>query len=350
MLVIELSARFNTKILFLFLFLILLPKNFGQVYPDKSVHKILKSGINLIIDQKYDEAEKLFDQLDKTRKDIPLGKIYLAAVHIAKAYDYEEPYDDQIITKYLEGAKKISERLLKADKKNIWNNYFYALTEGYIAYYDALRESWLQAFSTGLSSVSSFEDCLEIDNRFYESYIALGSYKFWKSKKTEFLNWLPFIDNEKELGIKYLQNAVKYSGYNSHLAIYSLIWIYIEQKDFDAAVKVAELALKDHPKSRIFKWGLARAYENIDPQKSIFLYNEILNSYPINLKSNKINEVTLKHIIAQQLVKVNKKEEAIKICDEILSIDGYSKYELDKLNERLERVSSLKQELEKRDF
>ncbi|MCK7524853.1 MAG: hypothetical protein MZV64_48230 [Ignavibacteriales bacterium] len=78
MLVIELSARFNTKILFYFLLLIFFPKNFGQVYPDKSVHKILKSGINLIIDQKYDEAEKLFDQLDKTRKDIPLGKIYLS--------------------------------------------------------------------------------------------------------------------------------------------------------------------------------------------------------------------------------------------------------------------------------
>lgn len=348
MLVIELSAHFNTKILFLFLLLILFPKNFGQVYPDKSVHKILKSGINLIIDQKYDEAEKLFDQLDKTRKDIPLGKIYLAAVHIAKAYDYEEPYNHEIITKYLEGAKRISDRLIKNDDKNIWNNYFFALTEGYIAYYDALRESWLQSFSTGLSSVSSFEDCLEIDNKFYESYIALGSYKFWKSKKTEFLNWLPFIDDEKEIGIKYLQNAVTYSGYNSHLAIHSLIWIYIEQKDFEEAIKVAQLALKNHPQSRIFKWGLARSYESIDPKKSILLYNEILRSYPSSIKSNKINEVTLKHIIAQQLVKINKKEEAIKICDEILSVSGYSKYELDKLNDRLERVRSLKLDLEKR--
>lgn len=348
MLVIELLARSNNKIILLFLFIFFFPKNFGQVYPDNSVHKILRSGINLIIDQKYDQAEKLFDQLDKTRKDIPLGKIYLAAVNIAKAYDYEKPYDHEIITKHLEGAKKISERLLKADKKNIWNNYFYALTEGYIAYYDALRGSWLQAFSTGLSSVSSFEDCIEMDDKFYESYIAIGSYKFWKSKKTEFINWLPFIEDEKELGIKYLQNAIKYSGYNSHLAIHSLIWIYIEQKDFEQAIQVAQLALRHHPQSRIFKWGLARSYENIDPVKSISLYQEILNSYPSSLKSNKINEVTLKHIIAQQLVKINKIEEAIKICDEILSINSYSKYELDKLNNRLERVDSLKKELENR--
>lgn len=345
MLVTERLVLFNQKILLLFLFVIFFQKNFGQVYPDKSVHKILKSGINLIIDQKYNEAEKLFKQLDQTRKDIPLGKIYLAAVHIAKAYDYEEPYDDILITKNLEGAKKISERLFKNDEKNIWNNYFFALTEGYIAYYDALRENWLQAFSTGLNSVSGFEDCLEIDKNFHESLIAIGSYKFWKSKKTEFINWLPFVEDEKELGIKYLQNAIKYSGYNSHLAIHSLIWIYIEQKDFDKAVKVAEMALKEHPDSRIFKWGLARAYENIDPPKSVVLYKEILKSYPTNLKSNKINEVTIKHIIAQQLAKINKIAEASIICDEILSIKGYSKYELDKISSRLKRVKSLREEL-----
>ena len=80
MLVTERSALFNKKFLLLFLIIIFFQKNYGQVYPDKSIHKILKSGINLIIDQKYDEAEKLFKQLDKTRKDIPLGKIYLAAV------------------------------------------------------------------------------------------------------------------------------------------------------------------------------------------------------------------------------------------------------------------------------
>ncbi|MBK7629650.1 MAG: tetratricopeptide repeat protein [Ignavibacteriales bacterium] len=342
---IELSARFNKKNIFLFFLFIFLQNNFGQVYPDKTVHKILKSGINLIINQKYDEAEKLFDQLDKTRKDIPLGKIYLAAVHISKSYDYQEPYDDDLIIKYLEGAKKISERLLHNDPKNIWNNYFLALTEGYIAYYDALRESWLQAFSTGLSSVSGFEDCLEIDEKFYESLIAIGSFKFWKSNKTEFINWLPFIDDEKDLGIKYLQNAIKYSGYNSHLAIHSLIWIYVEQKDFEAAEKVAELALKNYPNSRIFKWGLARAYEEIDPAKSITLYKEILKSYPKNLNSNKINEVTLKHIIAQQLVKIEKQNEALKICDEILTITDYSKFEFDNVKDRLERVRTLKKEL-----
>ena len=84
------------------------------------------------------------------------------------------------------------------------------------------------------------------------------------------------------------------------MAVHSLIWIYIEQEQYQDAIKIAETALKENPTSRVFKWGLARAYEDIKPQRSIQLYNEILSSYPKELKSNKINEVTLQHLIAQQ--------------------------------------------------
>lgn len=320
-------------------------KSFAQTYPDRSVHLILRTGIDLIINQKYDEAEKVFSNLENIRKDLPLGKVYLAAVMIARAYDFQTEYDDIRITSYLNSAKKISERLLNDEPKNIWYKYFYALSEGYIAYYDALRESWLSAFSTGLNSVSAFEDCLAADNQFYEAMIALGSFKFWKSKKTEFLQWLPFVDDEKEMGINYLNNAIKHSGYNSHLATYSLVWIYIEQKQFDKAVKLAANALKNYPDSRMFKWGLARALEDVDAEKSISVYYKILNSYPATLKSNKINQITLKHLIAQQLVKLNRTIEALELCNEILNVNGYTEFEFDKLEERIERVKDLKKSL-----
>ncbi len=338
-------ARFRF-IWFLFFLLSVLPQIiFPQTYPDKSVNIFLKNGIDLIIKQEYDQAEKVFLQLEKTRKDIPFGKIYLAAVLIARSYDYQTEYDHEKITAYLEEAKKISERLLKKDPGNIWNKYFYALSEGYSAYYDALREKWLSAFSTGVNSVSAFEDCFVSDPDFYEAMIALGSYKFWKSKKTEFLSWLPFIDDEKELGISYLQSAVKHSGYNSHLAVYSLVWIYIEQDQFDKAILLAEDALKNYPESRMFKWGLARALEDINPEKSISVYYDILNSYPVALKTNKINFITLKHIIAQQLVKLKRYKEALEICNEILNLNGYTEFEYDKLEERIERVRELKKSL-----
>lgn len=342
MLVTELLVRFN--IIFI-AFLFLASTLSAQSYPDKNVDELLRKGIDKIINQKYDESKQIFSALDRQRSDLPLGKIYLAAAEIAQSYDYEIPFNHNLITDYLETAKSISEKLVENNEKNIWNKYFLALTQGYIAYYDAIRGSWLQAVSTGLSSISLFDDILKEDSSFHDAYIAIGTYKYWKSAKTEFLNWLPFIDDEKNLGIKYLSFAVKNSSYNYHLAVNSLIWIYIDRERYADAIELAEQALNKYPSSRIFRWGLARAYENINPQKAIDEYFKVLNSYPDILKSNKVNEVTLKHIIAQQYNKIGKKSEAKRLCEEILSIKNYSDYEKEKLESRLKRVKELLNEL-----
>ncbi len=317
----------------------------AQSFPDSKVDDLLRKGIDRIINQRYDEAKIIFTELDKIHSDIPLGKIYLAATEIAKGYDYEMPFNDELITEYLESSKAISKRLIEKDRKNIWNKYFLALAEGYISYYDAIQGSWLKAISNGLNSISLFEEILDTDSSFHDAYIAIGTFKYWKSAKTEFLNWLPFIDDEKDLGIKYLSFAINNSSYNYHLAVNSLIWIYIDQKRFGDAINLAMKALNKYPDSRIFRWGLARAYEEIDTEKSIKEYFKILNSYPDTLTSNRINEITLKHIIAQQYYKIGKMAEAKKLFEEIFRIKNLSEYEKEKLEKRLKRVKTLYNEL-----
>lgn len=340
----ELLARSN-RFCFLIFLIFISSISYPQRFPDIFVHNQLKNGIKKIVDQKYDEAKSIFSQLDKARKDLPLGKIYLAATEIAESFDYEKPFNETIISRYLIESKKISERRLKENESDVWNNYFMALTEGYSAYFEALNNNWLSTFSKGLSSVSYFEECLYLNKNFYESLIAIGTFKYWRSRKTEFINWLPFIADEKEYGIELLKKASELSAYNSHLANHSLVWIYIEQKEFKLAIEIAEKALKDSPNSRIFKWGLARAYEDINPAKSVKLYREILMSFPEKLKDNRVNEITLKHLIAQQLIKLKIDDEALKLCNEILAVNNFTDFERQKLDERIKRVKQLKSEI-----
>jgi uncharacterized protein HemY len=66
------------------------------------------------------------------------------------------------------------------------------------------------------------------------------------------------------------------------------------------------------------------------------------------LKENYKNEITLKHLIAQQYVKLGDKDKALKYCNEILSIKNIPPKTLDELSERLERVKSLKKDLSKK--
>jgi tetratricopeptide (TPR) repeat protein len=216
---------------------------------------------------------------------------------------------------------------------------------GYISYYEAIEGSWFSALSTGINSIAEFDKILIVDKNFYEAYIAIGTFEYWKSRKLEFMDWLPFASDTKNIGIDRLTVAIDSSSYNSHLAINSLIWIYIDQKKYDEAINVAGKALNEFPQSRTFKWGLARAYEEENPFKAIELYLDILNSYPGSLKENYKNEITLMHIIAQQYVKLGDKDKALKYCNEILSVKNIPQKTLDELSERLERVKSLKKDL-----
>ena len=132
------------------------------------------------------------------------------------------------------------------------------------------------------------------------------------------------------------------------IIIYTLLlysWIYIDQKDFNTAIEIGQKAVNEFPGSRYFKWGLARAYEDVNTDSSIQLYYDLLESFRQETDQNSINSIILKHIIAQQYVKMGEKEKALILCDEILSLSDLNDYELSMLHERLERVRKFKNTL-----
>jgi len=338
-------VRYNFFFIPLFI-LIFFSFSKAQFYPDPKVDSLLSSGIENIINQKYDLAKKDFVVLDKKFPELPLGKIYLAAVEIAKSSDIAAPYNFKFIEQKLGEAKEISENLIDKDEYNIWNYYFLALANGYGAYFNALNGEWLSAFGEGMTSVNLFEHCLEIYPEFHESLIAIGTYKYWKSKETQFLGWIPFVNDERKEGTRLLEKAANHSSYNSYLAINSLIWIYIDKGESGKAVKLAQSALLHYPKCRFFRFGLARAYEDIDLRKAIDEYYKILNSFSENEKPNRYNGIFLKHLIAQQYSKLGEREISLQLCNEILEIKNLTDYEEQKLKDRLERVKKLQKELQ----
>ncbi len=332
----------------LVLFSLFIAQSFPQSYPDKKIDSLLKQGINEIIRQKYPQAEMTFKDLDSSYSKFPFGKICLAAVKIAEAYDYNEPFDSKFIENKLEEAESQSEKLVDTNGKNPWYHYLKALSKGYYAYYEALNHNWLSAVSKGYDSMQDFEECISLDSNFYDAYTALGAFDYWSSKKTKFLQFLPFIHDESKLGIKYLQKSISGSGYNSYLAINSLVWIYIHEKDFIKAQQLAEKSLKEYPGSRFFMWGLARALEASNPQSSIKIYENIYDSYARINKLSLFHEILLKHLMAQQYANLGKKDKALKLCDEILGIKIPSDEDSDRIDNRLKRVEKLKEELLKR--
>jgi hypothetical protein len=321
---------------FFLLFFTALPL-FSQQFPDNNVHQLLTSGINSIIGHEYESAKKVFIKLKNEYPELPLGEIYLAAVEITRSYDEQTNFDDEYISVNLQKAFQKSVLLLKNSPEDKWNLYFAGMIKGYSAYYKALNEKWFSALSDGLDAVDYFEQCIAKDSSFYEAYVYIGIFKYWKSRKLEGLLWLPFITDESAAGLVLLEKAVNHSAYNRYFAVLSLIWIYIDQQEYSSAILLAENTLNIHPSNRFFKWGLGRAYEEQDKRKSIEVYQNLLNSYST---VSSINNVVLKHKIAQQYYAMGNNSEALKLCREILS-NTYDKITAEKIHSRLIKVREL---------
>lgn len=317
----------------------------AQVYPDSGVHSSLTNGIDLIIKQKYKSAEGEFARLCKANPSMPLWNLYYAAAKLAEAYDYGYDYESKEIEFHLNEALHKSEVLLEKESENIWYIYFYALSKGYLAYYNGLNSNWFSTAKYGLSSIDSFEKCISKDSSFFDAYVGIGVFKYWKSRKSEFLSWLPFVSNEKSKGINYLLKAQKHNSYNSYIAAYNLIWILIEEGKNEEAVKTALKALRQYPDTRLFKWGYARACEKTDVNKAIEAYTEILNSLQNEGVKNKYKEVILKYTLARNYKKIGDKKRALQLCDEILQINNMDSRIKNRLEDRIKKVKELKKEL-----
>jgi len=330
-------ARYNFFFFFLCSGLI-----FSQNFPDKNVDSLLVAGIDNIVEENYSEAENIFFRLKKDYPRLPLGSLYLAAAEIARSADFFEEMNSEKIEKYFEQSESVADSLYDDDDENIWNIYFKGLLAGYRAYYFALQGDYYGAFMHGYDSYSFFTKCLEQDTLFYEAYIAIGSFEYWMSAKTEFFSWIPFYDDNRQNGISLLETAWKKAPYNAHLAAYSLIWIYINEKDYSNAVKLAEEELKKYPSTRFFKWGLANAYQYLDKTKSIEVLMQIYKSYQTTGGNIITQKIVIKHKIAMLENNLGNYETALKLCDEILNSCGKVEIENRETEDRCSRVKELK--------
>jgi tetratricopeptide (TPR) repeat protein len=318
---------------------------FAQTHPNLKIDSLLNAGINDIIMQQYSSAKNTFSFLDEHFNENPLGNIYLAANEIAKTVDYEEELNQSYLDSLLAIAKSKTDLLLQNDYANIWHHYYEALIYGYQAYYSALTTNLVSAFADGVLSLQSFQKCLDIDSEFAEAYIALGTYNYWKSAQVKSLLWLPFIPDNREDGIAFLEKSINADSYNKYLAAYSLVWIYI---DYDESRKAVDLSLKmlnEYEESRFFQWGLARAYQDIDKRKAIDVYFQLLKSVETIHNHNQFNEVVLKHKIAMLYNEVGEFNKSYALCNEILNFKFKSDKIEKRLHDRIRRASVLKENL-----
>ena len=231
----------------------------GSDFPQPQDIDIIRDIVDAGFRENYTAAESLAIDLQGRYPYHPVGYVMHAAMLQARMLDDEHfDYDDDFYM-LLKLAEKKSKKMLENHPKDAWVWYCLGLTYGSRAVYDSRKGSWWSTLNNGIDSKHAFTECIRSDSTFYDAYIGLGSYHYWRTVKTRVFNWLPFVQDDRKEGLHELELAGEKSMFSVDFAHNSLIWIWMDMKMYEKAESLAiEMQVK-YPEGRKFLWPIAYA-------------------------------------------------------------------------------------------
>lgn len=253
---------------------------------------LLTAGIDQTLRQDYQTASRTFQIVARDFPDHPAGFLYQAAVIQTTAMDYEAEIERSIFDSLLTLAEERSEAMITREPNSPWGYFYRGTMLGLDSYARALRGDWFGAATKGMSSVSDFHRAVASDSSFFDAYAGIGTYYYWKTRKMEFLAWLPFVGDKREEGIEFLFLCAERGEYNRFTAISSLLSIFLDSGEYERGVSLAREALRHYPANRIFLWSLATSLERLnDTTGALQIYGHLLESILGDQRENSYNEL-----------------------------------------------------------
>jgi hypothetical protein len=189
---------------------------------------------------RFDAALAAADSLIEKEPGNPLGYFLKGTILQTISEEYRNDMYNEEIDSLLSLAIDMAEDLHDDDKLNPEWLFISGAAFGYRALHRSFHGSWFQAFRDGLRCSSRLKDALELDSTFYDAYLGLGAYDYYKTVMADDFLWLPFVSDRRDEGIAQIRLAAD-SGYlASFNAHESLLRIYLEEKRYDDLVLLAD--------------------------------------------------------------------------------------------------------------
>lgn len=248
----------------------------AQPSSNQRLQDVILQGIDLTLKQDYPAAKTLFRSVIEKYPNYPAGYLYLAGTVQAEFSDYEDGFDRRLFDSLLAKGEVLADHLIERKDSADWGYYYAGTALSYRAFSESERGNWPSVIIDGMNSAKMFERCLELNSKFYDAMSGLGTYYYWRSKKTEFLSWLPFVTDRKKEGISLLTSAVENGTYDTFEGMNSLILVLTEEARYDEALPITLRALARYPENRSFLWCLVGIVERVPHKDTIAIKSAVI--------------------------------------------------------------------------
>ncbi len=328
---------------FVTFFLVLLV--FPKTLPSQPSREEIQTGIDLSLEEEYETSLSHFAKLKERYPDHPAGAFFSAAVWQSRMMDFETKRWEREFFREIDQAVRLAKAGLKKNPKDNELHFFYGGALGYKSFQLGVNKRYLSAIKIAMSSIKELRRAGGADSSFCDPLLGIGTYQYWRSQITRNFSWLPFFPNHRERGIALIHKALDCGVYSRWAALSNLAWIYIEERDFRAAMECAKEGLARFPRSRFFLWPLAEAqFKNRDFPAAIVTYSLLLESVGRESINNHYNEIVLHWKLAQCHFKLGDYRAAQESCDKVLAITPDPEVK-GKAKDKIEAAKKLQREI-----
>lgn len=323
-----------------------LSANAQTILSNPTLHSLVHQGIDLTWQQRYDEADSVFLQISREFPDHPAGYVYMAGALQSRAIDHEMQIDVARFDSLIELAKRKAKALIDQERDTKWGYFFLGTADGYSSYARVYRGDWIGGAMKGFASVSSFKDAIKLDSALYDSYAGIGAFYYWRSRRTEYFNWL--VGDDRPEAFTFLRRTVDKGLYNKHTALSMLVAIYTDAGWYEKAVECSRIGLMQYPANRTFLWGLATALHKLDKfSEAAEAYQKLLEAIVGEPDNNRYNEIVCRLNLAKVSMALGDSTQVRRNLDVILKLheNSFPAHLKSRVQDKLEQAGLLMRKL-----
>lgn len=223
----------------------------------QSPDSLLLPGIRLTLACDFDAALAVFREYKRTHPHDPAGPFYIAATYQSAMMDAESDRHEKEFFEAVNRCIRMADSLIAAGRQDSRVYFHLGNAWSYKGLYEAKRGGLATGVLHAHRGVGYLEKALEADSLYEDAYLGVGSYKYWSGRYYKFLRWLPWIRDERDLGIRLVRRVIRKGTLSRWVGMSSLGWIEYDRKNYEESLGLFRQGLAEFPESRFFLWGEA---------------------------------------------------------------------------------------------
>ncbi len=333
------------SILSFFIFSAEAPAELSMESPE--VDQIILKGIELVHNDSTFAAVEEFKKLIEIFPEDPIGYFYVSASLQNMMDDYRNySYMDEF-NKYMNLAIQTGEKRKKKGNLDAYDCLYLGGAIGFRGINKGLTGNWFGAFVDGLKAKGHLENALKLDPELYDVYYGLGTYHFWKSLKAKIFWWLPFVADNRQMGIDMIKMAIEKGKYAREDAKYALLRIWVENKEYQNAFAMIGELRKTHPDRPFLLWFLGQAQlETQMYDGAITTYQSLLKALTSSPYYHPAGEVECRYYLALAYYESKDFEKSSDVIDSIIALEKNPK-ENKSIKDFVGKAKKLKKKIKK---